>query len=114
MLLGKNHRHTGMDLRDELIGIARDNRTSAQPLSGFRIFPSFPETRKGEGPPVFHGDRERQLGSGGFSPFVESVCRNEATALCESPPERGRPIDRLGSGVDGPISDLWVLYPIRD
>jgi hypothetical protein len=29
MLLGKNHRHTGMDLRDELIGFACDNRASA-------------------------------------------------------------------------------------
>ena len=33
MLLRKNHRHTGMDLRDELIRLACDNRASAQPFS---------------------------------------------------------------------------------
>ena len=38
-LLRKNSRHTGMDLRDELIRLACDNRASAQPLSGFGIFP---------------------------------------------------------------------------
>ena len=31
MLLGKNHRHTGMDLGDELVRFARDNSASAQP-----------------------------------------------------------------------------------
>ena len=101
-----------MDVGDELIRLTCDNRASAQPLPSFRVFPVFPESRKSERASVFHGDRERQLGSGGFSPFVESVCGNEATPLCESPPERGRPIDRLGSGVDGPISDLWIFRPI--
>jgi hypothetical protein len=48
MLLRKNHRHTGMDLRYELIRLACDNRASAQPLSGFGIFPVFPEPGKGE------------------------------------------------------------------
>src|SRR5262245_39694255 len=114
MLLRKNHRHPWVDLRDELIGFACDNRASAEPLSRFGILPSFPKAGKGERASVFHGDRERQLRLSRFAPFVESVCRNEATPLCESPPERGRPIDRLGSGVDGPVSDLWVLYPIRD
>ena len=32
MLFRKNHRHTGMDLRDELIRLACDNRASAQPI----------------------------------------------------------------------------------
>ena len=47
MLLRKNHRHTGMDLRDELIRLAY-NRASAQPLPRFGIFPVFPEPGKGE------------------------------------------------------------------
>src|SRR5215475_1729796 len=112
MLLWKNHRHTRMDLRDELIGLACHNRASAQPPPGFGIFPSFPEPCKGKRTPVFHGDRERQLWSCGFSPFVESVRRNQAAALCESPPERGRPIDGLSSRVDGPVSDLWIFSPV--
>ena len=37
-----------MDLRDELIRLACDNRASAQPLSRFGIFPVFPESGKGE------------------------------------------------------------------
>src|SRR5262245_12604250 len=41
MFLRQNHRHTGMDLRDEFIGLACDNRASAQPLPGFGIFPVF-------------------------------------------------------------------------
>jgi hypothetical protein len=41
MLLGKNHRHTGMDLGDEFIRLACDDRAGAQPLSRFRIFPVF-------------------------------------------------------------------------
>ncbi len=48
MLLGKNHRHTGMDLRDELIRLACDNRASAHPLPRLGIFPVFPEPGKGE------------------------------------------------------------------
>jgi hypothetical protein len=48
MLLRKNHRHTGMDLRDQLIRLACDNRASAQPLPRFGIFPIFPESGKGE------------------------------------------------------------------
>jgi len=53
MLLRKNHRHTRMDLRDEFIGLACDNRASAEPLSGFGIFPSFPEASEGERASVF-------------------------------------------------------------
>ena len=112
MSLGKNHRHTGMDLRDELIRLARDNRASAQPLVRLRISPVFPEPGKGERASVFHGDRERQLWFSRFSPFVESVRRNQAAPFSESLPERGRFIDGLSSGVNGPVSDLWVFGPI--
>jgi len=102
-----------MDLRNKLIGLACDNRASDATTLQIRVPSTLSQSpAKVKGSAVFHGDRERQLGSGGFSPFVESVCGNEATPLCESPPERGRPIDRLGSGVDGPISDLWIFRPI--
>src|SRR4029077_10124749 len=107
-----NHRHTGMDLRDELIWLACDNRTSAQPLPRFGIFPVFPEPGKGERASVFHGDRERQLRFSRFAPFVESVRRNQAPSLAECLPERGRFIDGLSSGVDGPVSDLRIFDPI--
>src|SRR6266404_2131601 len=106
MLLRKNHRHTGMDLRDELIRLACDNRASAQPLSGFGIFPVFPEPGKGEWESVFHGDRERQLRFGRFTPFVESVRWNQAAPFCESLSIGRRFIDGLSSGVDGSVSDL--------
>ena len=56
MLLRKNHRHTGMDLCDEFIGFACDNRAGAQPLPRFGIFPVFPEPGKGRRPAVFHGE----------------------------------------------------------
>jgi hypothetical protein len=104
MLLRKNHRHTGMDLRYELIRLACDNRASAQPFSRFGIFPVFPEP----GRPSFNGDRERQLRFSRFTPFVESVRRNQSAPFCESLPERRRFIDGLSSGVDGPVSDLWI------
>src|SRR6266436_6571742 len=90
MLLWKNHRHTGMDLRDELIRLACDNRASAQPLIRFGIFPVFPEPGKGERASVFHGDRERQLRFSRFAPFVESVRRNQAAPFLESLAIRGR------------------------
>src|SRR3981081_769340 len=106
MLLRKNHRHTGMDLRNELIRLACDNRASAQPLPRFGIFPVLPEPGKGERASVFHGDRERQLRFSCFAPFVESVRRNQAAPLCESVTERGGLIDGLSSGVDGSVSDL--------
>jgi hypothetical protein len=98
-----------MDLRDELIRLAGDKRAGAKPVSG--ILPIFPEPGKGERPTVFHGDSERQLRFNRLAPFVESVCRNQASAFCESQPERGRFID---SGVDGPITDLWVFGPMRN
>src|SRR4029077_7260553 len=109
MLLGKNHRHTGMDLRYEFIRLACDNRASAQPLSRFGIFPVFPEAGKGERASVFHGDRERQLCFSGSAPFVESVRWNQAAPFLESLPIRGRFIDGLSSSVDGPVRNLWVF-----
>jgi hypothetical protein len=111
-LLRKNHRHTGMDLCDELIRLACDNRASAQPLPRFGIFPVFPEPGKGERASVFHGDRERQLRFSRFTPFVESVRWNQAAPFLESLPIRGRFIDSLSSGVDGPVSDLGVFGPV--
>src|SRR6266403_1320540 len=112
MLRRKNHRHTGMDLGDELIRLACDNRASAQPLSRFRIFPVFPEPGKGERTSVFHGDRERPLRLSRFAPFVESVRWDQAPSLAECLPEGGRFIDGLSSGVDGPVRNLWVFCPI--
>ncbi len=103
-----------MDLRDELIRLACDNRASAQPLSRFGIFPVFPEPGKGEWASVFHGDRERQLRFSRFAPFVESVRRNQAPSLAECLPERGRFIDGLSSRIDSPISDLRIFDPIRN
>ena len=112
MLLGKNHRHTGMDLRYEFIRLACDNRASAQPLPRFGIFPVFPESGKGERASVFHGDRERQLRFSRFAPFVESVRGNQAAPFCESLSERRRFIDGLSSGVDGPVRNLLVFCPM--
>src|SRR6266478_6067108 len=89
MLLRKNHRHTGMDLRDELIRLACDNRARAQPLPGFGIFPVFSRAgAKVNGRSSFMAKSERQLRFSRFTPFVESVCRNQAAPFCESLPER--------------------------
>src|ERR1700748_262801 len=112
MLLRKNHWHAGMDLRNELIRLACDNRASTQPLSRFGIFPVCPEPGKGERASVFHGDCERQLRFSRFAPFVEAIRRNQAAALYECLPERGRFIDCLSSRVDGSVSDLWIFRPI--
>src|SRR5438132_7762085 len=112
MLLRKNYRHTGMDLRDELIRLACDNRASAEPLPRFGIFPVFPEPGKGERASVFHGDRARQLRFCRFTPFVESVRWNQAAPFLESLPKGGRFIDGLSSRIDGPVSDLWIFDPI--
>ena len=49
--------------------------------------------------------------------FVSAESREKHTAEPLQFGERlegGRPIDGLGSGVDGPVSDLRVLRPIRD
>src|SRR6516225_4851724 len=110
MFFRKNHRHAGMDLCDELIGFACENRASAEPLSRFGILPSFPKAGKGERASVFHGDREWQLRPSRFSPFVESVCRNQAAPFDERLAERRCFIDRLSSGVDGPVSDRNLGY----
>jgi hypothetical protein len=59
MFFREDYRHTGMDLREELVRLACDNRASAHPFSRFRIFPVFPKAGKGERASVFHGDRER-------------------------------------------------------
>src|ERR1700730_3793700 len=83
MLLRNNHRHTGMDLRDEFVGLACNNRAGAYPLSRFGIFPVFQGPSKGEGAVVFHSDRERQLRFSRFPPFVEAIRRNQAAALYE-------------------------------
>jgi hypothetical protein len=67
-----------------------------------------------ESDPHGHGKRERQLGFSGFSPFVESVGWNQAATLEEGLAEGRRIIDGLSSRIDGPVSDLRVLRPIRD
>ena len=46
------------------------------------------ESAKVNGRPSFMAKRERQLRSSRFTPFVESVCRNQAAPFCESLPER--------------------------
>jgi hypothetical protein len=54
-------------------------------------------------------------GSFGFAVLrhsLESVRWNQAAPFCESLPERRRFIDGLSSGVDGPVSDLWIFDPI--
>jgi hypothetical protein len=98
MFFRKNHWHTGMDLRDELVRLTCDNRASAQPLSRCGISPIFPE-RESKRASVFHGDCKRQLRFSRFAPFVKSIGWNQALPFCESPPERGRFIDGLSSGV---------------
>ena len=47
-----------------------------------------------------------------FTPFVESVRWDQAATLEERSAVRRCFIDGLSSGVDGPISDLWVFGPI--
>ena len=84
-----------MDLRDEFIGFACDNRASAEPLSRFGILPSFPKAGKGEQASVFHGNGERQLRLSRFAPFVESVGWDQAAPFCKGPPEGWRFIDGL-------------------
>jgi hypothetical protein len=75
MLLRKDHRHTGMDLGDELIRLACDYRAGAQPFPRFGIFPGFSRAgAKVNGRPSFMGKSERQLRLSPFAPFVESVC----------------------------------------
>src|SRR4029077_14226772 len=115
MLLRKNHRDTGMDLRYELIRLACDNRASAQPFSRFGIFPVLPEPGKGERASVFHGDRERQLRFSRFAPFVESVRGDEAAAFYESLPKGGRFIDCLSpdGAREGFEGNLDPLQPSR-
>ena len=87
-----------MDLSDEFIRLACDNRASAQPFSRFGILPILPKSGKGERPAVFHGKRERQLRLSCFTPFVESVYRNQAMPFSESLPKRGCFIDGLELG----------------
>src|SRR5216684_177191 len=109
MLLRNNHRHTGMDLRDEFVGLACNNRAGAYPLSKFGIFPVYPEPSKGEWAVVFHSDRERQLRFSRFPPFVEAIRRNQAAALYECLTVGRGFIDGLSSGIDGPVSNLLVF-----
>ena len=45
MLLWRDQRHPGIDLRDGLFRLACDNRASAQQLPRFGTFPVFPELR---------------------------------------------------------------------
>jgi hypothetical protein len=59
-----------MDLRDELISSPVMIVQVRSHSSRFGMFPVFPEPGKGERASVFHGDREGQLRSSRFTPFV--------------------------------------------
>ena len=83
MLLRKNHRHTGMDLRDELIRFACDNRASAHPLPRFGIFPVFPETGKRERASVHFG-RFLQIRVGKFEDDFR-VAHSKAVHVVDPP-----------------------------
>jgi hypothetical protein len=48
-----------------------------------------------------------------FAPLVESLGWDQAAALDERLAERWGFIDGLSSRVDGPVSDLRVLRPIK-
>ena len=114
MCFRNDHRHTGMDLRHQLIGFACDNRASTHPFIRLRIFPVFTESGKGERPSVFYGDRERQLWFNRFTPFVKSICGNQAAAFGKRLAERRCFIYRFSSGVDGPVAYLRVFGPVRN
>jgi hypothetical protein len=49
MLLGKDDRHTGMDLCDEFVRRTSDDRASAEPLPRLGVLPSFREPGKVNG-----------------------------------------------------------------
>ena len=103
-----------MDLRDEFVGLACNNRAGAYPISRFGIFPVFPESSKGEWAVVFHSDRERQLRFSRFPPFVEAIRGNQEAALYECLTIGRGLIDGLSSGIDGPVSNLLVFCPMGD
>jgi hypothetical protein len=61
MLFSENHRHSSVDLGDELVGLTGYDCAGVQLLLSRGIFPTFPETGKNEGRIVFHPDRIREF-----------------------------------------------------
>ena len=81
------------------------------------------EPSKGEWAAVFYGDRERQLRSSRFSPFVKSIGgirqRRFANAwrlfgARNSAGTEGALSTVWRLGVDGPVCNLLIICPVRD
>jgi hypothetical protein len=114
MFFGQDHRHSSMDLGDELVGLPGYDCAGVQPLLSRRIFPTFPETGKDKRRIVFHPDRVWDFASDDLLPFVESIGWNQAAPFLECLPIRGRRINRLKACVDCLVRHLWIVRPVRE
>src|SRR6516225_11223580 len=114
MLLSQDDWHSGVNLSDQLVRIAGNNRASPQPLVGSRIFPPFPQSGKSEWPIILHSDREWNLSAANRAPFVKAISRNKAPTFFERFAVRRRGVDRFSSGIDCLVGDLRIFCPVRD
>ena len=113
MLFSENHRHSSVDLGDELVGLTGYDCAGVQPLLSRGIFPTFPETGKNEGRIVFHPDRIRDFSSDDLLLFVETVGWDQAAPFPECLPIRGCRINRLDARIDRFVRNFRVFRPVR-
>src|SRR3954466_948378 len=69
-----------MDVRDQLIGVRRDNCKRAYPLARSWVFPVFPKAAETKRPTILHGDC---VGLFGFLPLDCHPSKNPSTGMMQ-------------------------------
>jgi hypothetical protein len=105
-----------MNVGHECVGIRRDDRKSADPLTESRVLPIFLCTGDTERCTIFHGDRIRLFCFLAFDclPLEKAVDRHDATAPAVRVAKSWQVPHGLAFGIDGFAATLRVSTPIGD
>src|SRR6185312_13321113 len=103
-----------MDLSNKLVGVRRDDRESADPLTGARVLPVLPKSPEPERRAVLLGDGKGLLRLLTFDglPLEEPVDRHDAAPAPVGVTERPKRAHRLALGVDRLAPAIGVLAPV--
>ncbi len=110
----EDDRHPVVELRDRLVGRARDDREGPPTLLGLRVAPERPQAGQGQDVAVGSPDRERLTGLALAAPLVEGIDRDDDPVPPEGVPEHRTRTDGLGPGVERLRAFRCLLRPVRD
>jgi len=106
-----DHRHPVVQRREQRVGLRRDDRAGVEHLA-LRRQPALRQPGEREEAALLHADVDRLLGTTcAHLPFVETICRQQATVPPVGVAERRLLVNRFGSRIDHLRTDARILGP---